>query len=1241
MQWNCNGYRSQYTELKNYLHNVVIKPDIICLQETFLKAPHTVNLYGYSIIRNDREDRPKGGVATFIKNGINYRQIDGPNDLECICVEIYAKKESIKINNIYIPPEAEISEDSFKKLFTSKSTIVTGDMNGYSALWGHSGHNRIGRMIEDVVDEMEYVVLNSGEPTYQGHNGNMSALDITVASMNIAAKCSWTVHENTLGSDHLPTVTTISEIRCNDETKEEKFNMKKADWKEFISASQQRFEQIQSEDDVEQFAFNIETAIIEAAKASIPVTNSAKCKIKSVPYWDQDCSEIIRERNKARNRANKHKLLDDCIEYRRLKGVAQNTLKRKAREHWTNYCDTLTDATKLSSVWRMAKGMNGVNTHSDIPGLSFDGRSANTSEEKANMLADTFERHSSDSNYSIKFAQHKARCEADVTFAEDNSAIDARDTPMNQLYSLHELKSALDQVKKSTAPGMDKIQYELMKKLPIAALNKLLSLYNTIWIKGVIPASWKHAEILPFRKPGKPKSDPSSYRPISLTTVLCKCMERMVNNRLTWFIEENKLFNVAQTGFRKNKSTVDQLLKLQDTILKQIKNRGSVLGVFLDFEKAYDMLWTKGMLEKIKKLNINGTMYSYIKDFINNRTFHVRVGSSRSSNRKLQNGTPQGSVISPTLFLLMINDMKTETADVELSLYADDSATYTGGRDIDVLGRRMQKSLNAIENWCDKSGFKVSPSKSTAVIFSNKKVVRLKEPLTLNGSIIKIESQVKFLGMIFDQKLIWDKHAEYIVDKCKARLNLMRSVSGSKFGANKKALLTMYRTLIRSLIDYGSIVYDSASKTIKEKIDGIQNRALKICTRATHGTAAIILQNECGEMPLAVRRKKLQLEYTARVKSDRDHPSAAIIKDHWALHYGNYKTEQEPFAVKVNRVYDKEKWTNIQQRINPKPPWNHSKIQIDISLKEERIKQKTQTATKALTRRHIESFVDQIKIFTDASKSSEGVTAAAIYIPEYSFEKSIRLSDNASVYTCELLAIKLAVEWITADQQQNNRSANRQIAIFSDSLGAVSALRHKAAGKESLLIQEIKEIAEMCAIERLTITWIPSHIDIEENDRVDKLAKEGLSHRQTEQIIEVDAQEMIAKIEAYCTKVWQKQYEKSKNGKFYKTLQPTVSKKIKYMNNNRKKDVTITKLRSGKCRLNKYLYDFGKHENGLCDSCGVPETVEHFLIHCENSELKNKIQEKCEQLEIDFNFKNALTNEEIIDSFYEMIDREI
>src|SRR5688572_2021749 len=247
--------------------------------------------------------------------------------------------------------------------------------------------------------------------------------------------------------------------------------------------------------------------------------------------------------------------------------------------------------------------------------------------DKAEALANTFASASATSNYPDAFIQHKTLFETEKKHFFSNEPPSNPDTYINLPFSLSELNSAIKTCKNDKAAGPDDIPYEFIKHFPDEFNHTLLDFYNYIWNTGTIPAAWKHAVVLPVHKASKPKEEPTSYRPISLTSCLCKVLEKLATNRLTHYLESNHLLANCQTGFRKNRSTLDQILKLQDTITKFNTNRGFTVAAFLDFEKAYDMLWRPGLLTKIKRLGIYGNMFSFIENFISDRTFQVKVGA--------------------------------------------------------------------------------------------------------------------------------------------------------------------------------------------------------------------------------------------------------------------------------------------------------------------------------------------------------------------------------------------------------------------------------------------------------------------------------------------------------------------------------------------------------------------------------------------------------------------------------------
>ena len=203
-----------------------------------------------------------------------------------------------------------------------------------------------------------------------------------------------------------------------------------------------------------------------------------------------------------------------------------------------------------------------------------------------------------------------------------------------------------------TAEGPDKIHYQLLKHLPPDSLSLLLDIYNYIWRTGDFPQCWSETIVIPIPKPGKDHSDPNSYRPISLTSCVCKTLERMINDRLVWFLEHNNILTDIQCGFRKRKSTIDHLVRLESFIRGAFLNKQEVVSIFFDLEKAYDTTWKYGILKDLHEAGLRGRMPVFISKFLENRNFRVRLGSTLSDPFEQEMGVPQGSILSVTLFSL-------------------------------------------------------------------------------------------------------------------------------------------------------------------------------------------------------------------------------------------------------------------------------------------------------------------------------------------------------------------------------------------------------------------------------------------------------------------------------------------------------------------------------------------------------------------------------------------------------------
>ncbi|VDI82655.1 Hypothetical predicted protein [Mytilus galloprovincialis] len=732
-----------------------------------------------------------------------------------------------------------------------------------------------GNSLHNAISTNNIIVLNDGSGTRQNPSDlQLSCIDISMSSVQLAHQITWTVDNKSLyGSDHFVIQLTLNQTSsCSNSEQELIWNYKKADWDGFASSCHKQLSESMVTDNINESCTHLTNTIIKIAGEHIPSKKRRKNNKPEVPWWNENCTLVVKERNKARNKARHTGGGHDYLLYKEKEKECRNTIKLTQQQYWETFCSGLNNNNNIGQVWNTIKRMMGKTISSLImPTLIYKNKIYESTKEKANILAEAFANVSSSSNYSEAFISHKEHIES-IEAENLKHYFSENSQSYNEPFTLNELQDAIADTS-DTSPGKDKVTYSMFKSFSNKSLGVLLLLYNRIWFSQDLPLAWKHSIIIPSFKKGKDSSDPHAYRPIALTSNFVKIMEKMINNRLRWYLEKNHIYSPYQSGFRQNRSTMEQIIRLDNDIQKSFLKKEYLVGVFIDFQKAFDMIWKFGLLNKMVKIGIKGNMLGWVNSFLTNRTIQVKINNTLSDTLTIQNGTPQGSCISPTLFNIMVNDLPSCINNCSISQFADDSAIWLCGKNIGYIQRRIQKDLHNIKSWCDKWGFLISPSKTVAIVFSRKKKTE-KLVLTLGNSLLQVVNEVKFLGIIIDSKLTWLKHIQYIEAKCSKVLNCMKLLTGTKWGANSHSLRNIYIALIRSKIDYGCEVYNSASHSVKKILDRVQRQALRICTGAYKNVATSGLQVEMGDPPYEERRQCLITKSFLNISSHEDnHPT--------------------------------------------------------------------------------------------------------------------------------------------------------------------------------------------------------------------------------------------------------------------------------------------------------------------------------------------------------------------------------
>ena len=446
-------------------------------------------------------------------------------------------------------------------------------------------------------------------------------------------------------------------------------------------------------------------------------------------------------------------------------------------------------------------------------------------------------------------------------------------------------------------------------------------------------------------------------------------------------------------------------------------------------EKAYDTTWKHGILSDLYKTGLRGRLPMFICDFLSDRYFKVRVGNTYSDPYSQEAGVPQGSILSVTLFSLKINSIVScLLPDIKCSLYVDDLAIYYSSSHMPSIERKLQHSLNRLGRWCDENGF-VFTNKNYVCSFCQLRKHHLDPQLYLNGTQIPIIGESKFLGLIFDSKLSFIPHITSLKSRCTKSLDLIKVLSNTTWGADRKVLLRLYRALIRSKLDYSCIVYGSARPSYIKRLDTVHNQGLRLCLGAFRTSQVQSLYLEANEPPLDMRRKRLSLQYGVKLMSNE-----AVFQSDIVATYEAKERAIKPMGLRIERYLDEVGFhTHViaPYTLMKTPPWKLIVPTVCFDL----CKYKKSDTDPTLYRLHyselIESFTDYTHIFTDGSKDGDKTAAAFVC---QSFEFSKRLPDKVSIFTAELEAIVSALRYI------NITTKNNIFVVFGDSKSALQAL---------------------------------------------------------------------------------------------------------------------------------------------------------------------------------------------------------
>lgn len=876
IHWNCNSLKSKLFELEIFMKKFDVS--IASINETKLNPNQTLKLNSYEIISKSRNSRG-GGVAIIIRNNINYEinNIFDNLNLEIIALDIFINSnKKITFISWYLPPNSDFPDaEFFNKLNQLKSFILCGDLNSKSKLWFSKDTNKNGKLLEEEILKNNFTVIHNRKPTFYSLNANKyEVLDIILTSANINDKVkNLNVISNELSSDHF---VMKFDLKIDNHAKRRDNTMiRKTDWNKFNITAEHLFS-VETEEDHDLSLLNIKfQEILDSSLKEATTVKIKKVNNINLPNYIMD---LIRSKSTERKLYNKTKSQERKTKYNLLSKIVKDEIRAYKKYLFDKKCCNLLNS-KLgeSRFWKNLKEFEENNLQVvNIPYLINENQAKIFNDKEkcdlfANKLEKTFQPYDEvifNSNYKEKVERFVKSNDLFVYGNENNT-----DFNYENEFNIDELNNELKNLKKYASPGNDNVSNRVLINLGEHGKLHLLRIINYSFSNNSILDDWKIAKVKMIPKKPNDPHNINNYRPISLTSSIIKIIERMIKKRLVKYLDDKKLIIQNQSGFRKNRSTIDNIFYFKQKCLEAFNKKHKVCGVVFDIEKAFDKIWHEGLLYKMYEIKIPPKIGLWIENFLDKRRFFVYINDKVSTERNILTGVPQGSVLSPILFQIFINDIpiKVEKYDQHNSLlFADDLFSFYSDKNINRIQLIMQKYLDSLEEWFLKWRLKTAGNKCSYNIYQKTGKSKINLTLKIFGENIPREEHPKYLGIYLDSNLNFNYHIEYVRKLCIKKMNILKVLKYKKYELPIKTKVIIYYTLIRSVIEYGGPLWKYLSDYNKKRLQGIQYHALRHILKSPFMTSSTEMHNLLNVRTLDERFNDLNNRYIQSALSNND-----------------------------------------------------------------------------------------------------------------------------------------------------------------------------------------------------------------------------------------------------------------------------------------------------------------------------------------------------------------------------------